>query len=171
MVNLIVLSCTFFCCPIEFPNTRSKHFYWRFMWTEIKHLRRPMSAFHFVFTNFWSTVRTEIYVWLFWQCKKIKMSYFGTLCNFHISLWFLPSFIPWITPAASSLRPSTMIFHLINCPNSSFDVFNPHEAFMKGQIMTNSILKWVTWNWLNVDLLYNHRKNMFRPSSNYYRRF
>ena len=40
----------------------------------------------------------------------------------------------------SSLRPSSMILHLINSPNCSFYILHTHKAFVERQIVTNRIL-------------------------------
>ena len=40
----------------------------------------------------------------------------------------------------SSLRPSSMIFDLINSPHSSLNILNTHKTFVEWQVVTNRIL-------------------------------
>ena len=58
----------------------------------------------------------------------------------------------------SSLRPSSMILHLINSPNSSFYILHPHKAFVERQIVTNRILYNICWFFSNVDFLWKGNK-------------
>ena len=40
----------------------------------------------------------------------------------------------------SPLRPSSMIFNLIDSPNGTLDILHAHEALVEGQIVPNGVL-------------------------------
>ena len=68
------------------------------------------------------------------------------LISVHWSVWANP---PW--------RPSFVIFFIIYCPYSPFDILNSYKTLMYWQIVSQSILKFKKCRIMNEILLMNFR--------------